>query len=235
MDFVGKILEKTLENKFGQSSSGYSDSPSQPPPSGYGYDSNPGYGAPPPPQDLPYPWIARWDARDQRYYFVNEQTGQTSWEHPGYGAAPASGYRDGYEGQGQGERSDHSGWKMAGGALAGVAVGAAGTALVMHEGEEIREDWDRAEDRVEEFPEDAARWTGEKVGEVEQIPENIEQDWDRAEDRIENGWDNAVDDVENAPENAAEWVGEQVGEVEQFGDRMENAYDQGEAEGRSDW
>jgi hypothetical protein len=115
------------------------------------------------------------------------------------------------------------------------------------------EDKERIEQNVEDFPEDAARWTGEKVcallsclqtdadnhgyqvGEVERIPENIEQGWDRTEDRIENKWDNAVDDVEDFPENAAGWAGRKVGEVEQFGDNIDYAYDEGRAEGRDDW
>jgi hypothetical protein len=111
------------------------------------------------------------------------------------------------------------------------------------------DDWDedkeRIEENVEDFPEDAAQWTGEKVcvctcsrpavlctdadkryqvGEVEAIP-----------DRIENKWDNAVDDVEDFPEDAAEWTGRKVGEVERFDDNIDNAYDEGRAEGRDDW
>ncbi|KAK9636386.1 hypothetical protein HCH54_009685 [Aspergillus fumigatus] len=124
------------------------------------------------------------------------------------------------------------------GAAAGAA-GLVGGAILMHEGEKIHEDWDekkeRIEQNVEDFPENAARWTGEKVGEIEAIPENIEQGWDRAEDRIEQKWDNAVDDIEEFPENAAEWTGRKVGEVEQFGDNIGNAYDEGRAEGRDDW
>lgn len=94
---------------------------------------------------------------------------------------------------------------------------------------------------MNDFPENAAHWTGEKVllynlvnrpgntddvqvGEAEQIPDNIEA-----------GWDNAVDNIEDAPENAAEWTGEKFGAVESFGDGLEDAYDEGEAEGRDDW
>lgn len=67
-------------------------------------------------------------------------------------------------------------------------------------------EWDNTKDRmeqnVEDFPEDAARWTGDKVGEVEAIPDNIEEGFDRFGDKIRDGYDDVVD----APENAANWV-----------------------------
>ena len=108
------------------------------------------------------------------------------------------------------------------------------------------QDWDQDKDRFEQsaadFPEDAAEWTGRRVGEVEQIPDNIEQGFDRFGDGIERKWDDAVDDVEDAPENVANWAGEKVGDVERFGDDVENygdgigdAYDQGRDEGRDDY
>ncbi|RLL94224.1 hypothetical protein CFD26_103186 [Aspergillus turcosus] len=234
---LGNIIEKVVEKASGSGGSGgsgggYSSYEQQP---SYGGQS---YGQPAPPQDLPYPWVARWDERDQRWLYVNEQTGERSSERP-YGGAPAYGERSygqpqpqssyGYEGgyeqqEPQQQHKDHS---MMYGA-AGAAAGLVGGALLMHEGEKIHDDWDedkeRIEENVEDFPEDAARWTGEKVGEVEAIP-----------DEIENKWDNAVDDVEDIPEDAAEWTGRKVGEVEQFGDNMDDAYDEGRAEGRNDW
>lgn len=113
--------------------------------------------------------------------------------------------------------------------------------------------WDDGVQDVEDFPEDAARWTGETVGAVESVPDRVEQGWDNAEDRVEQGWDNTedrveqgwdntVEAVEDAPENMAEWVGEGVGkvervgdEVENFGDEMESSYDQGRDEARYDY
>src|ERR1700761_5954124 len=56
---------------------------------------------------------------------------------------------------------------------------------------------DNAEQDVADFPDDAARWTGRKVGEVEDIPQDIENDYDRAKWGVENKFDNAVDDVED--------------------------------------
>ena len=55
---------------------------------------------------------------------------------------------------------------------------------------------ERVEERVDDFPNDAARWTGEKVQEVEDIPQDIEQDFDRAEDRVEDFGDRIEDDFD---------------------------------------
>ncbi|KAL3469594.1 hypothetical protein BJX99DRAFT_241050 [Aspergillus californicus] len=266
MNFLGDLVKDAIESKF---SGGSSQSQSAPQTENYNSSSGPGYGrseynsAPPAPQ-APYPWVSRWDDRDQRWYFLNEQTGQTSWEVPGSAPPGSGGYGGGYGNSGYGapqqqgyygggsggyaqegyyeqsqrqevpvqqeQKSSHTGLYVAG----GVAAGALGGALLMHEGEEIHDEFDedkaRLEQNVEDFPEDAARWTGEAVGEVEQVPDRIEDGFDDIGDNIED----AVDDVEDFPEDAARWTGEKVGEVEQFGDNMENAYDQGEAEGRSD-
>ncbi|ORZ15742.1 hypothetical protein BCR42DRAFT_42182 [Absidia repens] len=63
-------------------------------------------GHPPPPQ-VPDGWLALWDETSQRYYFVNQATGVTQWDHPqaqqqdsGY---PSSNYAQGttpFPGQG---------------------------------------------------------------------------------------------------------------------------------------
>jgi hypothetical protein len=87
---------------------------------------------------------------------------------------------------------------------------------------------------VENLPSDAARWTGRKVQDVEDIPQDIEYDYDRAKYRVEDGLEDAAEDVEDAPEDVAEWVGDKVGGVERFGDGIEDAYDQGRDEGRDD-
>ena len=78
------------------------------------------------------------------------------------------------------------------------------------------------------------QWTGQKVGEVESIPQNIEGDFDRFGNRIEGGFDNAVNDVEYAPEEVSNWAGRKVGDVERFDDNVDNAYDEGKYEGRYD-
>lgn len=245
MEFVEEIVEKVV----GPSDYGSSSAP-------------PAYEGPP----LPPPWIARWESEYQRWIYINEQTGERTWERPsyGYGAPPPQQY-GGYGGQqpyggsygppqeyrsesyqqeyvSEEPKRDHS-WAYG---AAGAAAGLVGGAILMHEGEKIHEKWeedkDRIENDIENFPQNAAEWTGEKVGEVERIPQDIENGIERAEDRVEQGFDNAVQDVENFPENAAGWVGEKVGEVERFGDEVENygesienAYDQGVAEGRGDY
>ncbi|OAL02928.1 hypothetical protein IQ06DRAFT_245717 [Phaeosphaeriaceae sp. SRC1lsM3a] len=261
MGFLGELVSEFTHS--GQSS----QHQGQPPSSG-------GSHGPPP---VSPPWFAEWDARDSRWLFVNQQTGERTFTYPGPGYAqqqgsyggPQGGYgygQGGYSNQGaynQGsynptnssyQQQEHE--KKSGGnglkyAAAGVA-GVAGGALLMHEGEEMKDDWERdkyrMENRVDEFgndisnfPENAAGWTGEQVGRVENYG-----------DRVENRFDNAVDDVEDFPENAARWTGEKVQEVEDipqdienkwdnavddvegFGGRMDQAYDDGRDEQRYD-
>ncbi|KAF2131015.1 hypothetical protein P153DRAFT_208906 [Dothidotthia symphoricarpi CBS 119687] len=207
------------------------------------------------------PWVAEWDGRDNRWMFVNQQTGERTYNHPGQGYGQQqqgnSGYgqgggyqqQQGNSGYGQGggyqqgqqeQKQGGNAWKYA----AGGAAGLAGGALLMHEGEEMN-GWDRDENRIandfENAPENAANWAGQEVGRV-----------DNFGDRVENKWDNTVNDVENFPEDAAQWTGEKVqavedvpqdienkwdnaaNDVDQFGDRMDNSYDQGRNEQRYD-
>jgi len=95
-------------------------------------------------------------------------------------------------------------------------------------------DWDQDKDRVEydarqgvddveNFPDDAANWTGRKVGEVEDIPQDIERKWD-----------DGVQDVEDIPDDVAGWTGRKVGDVERFDDNIDNSYDQGRDDTRYD-
>lgn len=150
---VGKIFEKVMDKESGSEGHHQQEYGSY---GGGGYGSAPPPG-PPPPEGLPYPWVGRWDERERRWYYVNEQTGQTTWERP-YGGGGPSGYppqqgygygQEGYRGEGgygqpqgygggygepQYEKKDnHTGLKVAG----GVAAGALGGALLMHEGDEI--------------------------------------------------------------------------------------------------
>jgi hypothetical protein len=115
-------------------------------------------GVPPPPQ-VPYPWRAIWEAQAGRYLFVNEQTGQRTFDFPqqyapqsqyggggGYGQGQGGygqdyprqgggygGQQVGYEPNAQPSKNHHYG-EMA---LAGAA-GLAGGAVLMHEGEKVR-------------------------------------------------------------------------------------------------
>lgn len=100
---------------------------------------------------VPPPWIAEWDARENRWFFVNRETGERTHHHPeersraggygggNYGGGYGGGYGQGYGGQNQGgygpppEKKDHHNRNMALGAAAGVLGGA----LLMHEGEKV--------------------------------------------------------------------------------------------------
>lgn len=101
------------------------------------YSSGPG--GPP----VPRPWIAQWDEREGRYFYINQETGERSWNLPYGGGAPGGGYygesQRGYEQsyyaqEQQQPRSDH---RVAYG-VAGAAAGLVGGALLMGEGEKIR-------------------------------------------------------------------------------------------------
>ncbi|KAL2413637.1 hypothetical protein ABEF95_002605 [Exophiala dermatitidis] len=193
------------------------------------------------PPSVPAPWVAEWDSQNGCWLYANRVTGQRTFERPQYSYQDAnlpnygSGYDRGYGGQAQGDyypqeppKESHTGRNMALGAAAGVLGGA----LLMHEGEKVEDKWDDAKytaendvangiQDVEDFPENAARWTGEKVQDVEDIPQDIE-----------NKWDNAVQDVEDIPEDISGWVGGKVGDIERFDDNIDNAYDQGRDDAR---
>ncbi|TKA77301.1 hypothetical protein B0A55_04340 [Friedmanniomyces simplex] len=192
----------------------------------------------PPPPQVPYPWRPHWDDRERRYIFVNEQNGERTWDFPGReGGYGGGGYerqevieeREYGQQQQQRQGGGHSGLMY--GAL-GAAAGLAGGAILMHEGDRIGDDYERdkyrVENDVEGFPDNAARWTGEKVQEVEDIPQDVEGGFDRFGRRIEGGFEDVVD----APEEVAGWAGRREGGVERYDDNIDNAYDQGRAEGR---
>ncbi|KAK4545101.1 hypothetical protein LTR36_003652 [Oleoguttula mirabilis] len=231
------------------------------------YESSNNNAAPPP--QVAYPWRAQWDDRERRYIFVNEQSGERTWELPnrgGYGnmqqETQTTTYYDeqrgggqqyggggqqygggGYSGEQRVYQSEEVEQKKSGGhglmyGAMGAAAGLAGGVFLAHEAGNVKDDYERdkyrVEDDVEDFPDNAAQWTGRKVGEVEDIPQDVEQGFDRFGNRIENGFDNMRDDVEDAPEDVAGWAGRKVGDVERFDDNVDNSYDQGKFEGRND-
>ncbi|KAF1912936.1 hypothetical protein BDU57DRAFT_339916 [Ampelomyces quisqualis] len=200
------------------------------------------------------PWYTEWDGRDNRWLFVNQQTGERTFTYPGPGyggqqggyGGPQGGYgqqnhggygnpgdyqqgsynpgNSGYQQQEHEKKQGGNGWKYAAAGAAGVAGGA----LLMHEGENIKHDYEhdkyRVENRLDEFgnditnlPENAASWTGEQVGRVEKF-----------NDRVENRFDNAVNDVEDFPEDAARWGGQKVQEFEDIPQDIENKWDNAE-------
>lgn len=97
-------------------------------------------------QQLPHPWVSRWDEREQRYIYINEMTGERSWTAPGQGQGYGGGggeFGQNYGGERQGEENQHGGGgggsNAAAWGMGGAAVGLGAGALLMHEGEEIGE------------------------------------------------------------------------------------------------
>lgn len=194
--------------------------------------SHPQYQGPPQP---PRPWRAEWDERDQRWFYVNAETGERTFNFPG---GQAGGYGSGGQQQ---QHKSHEGLY----ALGGLAAGAA----AMYEGEKIHRDWDQDKARMEgdihrdeqrvdqgfdnavqdvaDAPDDMARWAGRKVQDVEDVPQDVDNDVRRFDNRVDQGLDNAVDDV-------AGGVGDVVGSVDRFGDGVDNSFQQGEQQGRND-
>jgi len=153
MSFLSNIIgEFTNKGSQGQSEGGFGQQQQ-----GYGQQSNGGRPQP------PSPWIAEWDQYENRWIYVNQETGQRTHEFPqqqgggydsrGYGQGQ-SGYpqqapqygqqgtygQPGYAQQGgqyggepPQEEKSHSGRNVALGAVAGLAGGA----LLMHEGEKV--------------------------------------------------------------------------------------------------
>lgn len=147
MSFLGNIInEFTHKNQGSQQQGGYGQQGYGQqgrygvPQGGYGGQQG-GYndGRPHPPE----PWIAEWDQRENRWVFINRQTGQRTHEFPqggyenrGYGQ---QGYQQGGYGQGGYEQPppqqkvDHSARNTA----LGVGAGLLGGAVLMHEGHKV--------------------------------------------------------------------------------------------------
>lgn len=120
------------------------------------------------PPAVPPPWVARWDEQDRRWLYINEQTGERTFQHPQPAYPPQGQYpshqyppqgqypsqgqypppQSQYPGQGQ-YPSQGRPTASAPPAAAkpnhglaygavGVAAGLVGGALLMHEGEKIR-------------------------------------------------------------------------------------------------
>lgn len=82
--FVEKLFDSFTGDKHQQQQqSSYGGQPQQ----------NYGEGQP----QVSYPWVARWDDREQRYFYINEQTGERSW------TPPSQGQNQGYGGEQRGE------------------------------------------------------------------------------------------------------------------------------------
>lgn len=84
-------------------------------------------GPPPPGPPLPPGWHAEWAAQEQRYIFINQYTGERSWNHPGAGQGQGHSY--GAPQPPQPQQKNHT--LLAGGV--GAAAGLLGGAFLMHE------------------------------------------------------------------------------------------------------
>ncbi|OKL63726.1 hypothetical protein UA08_00356 [Talaromyces atroroseus] len=149
-----------------------------------------GAGGPP---SVPGPWVAQWAEQESTWIYINEETGERSWEAPLAGGP--GGYQqetfqqntyveetyqqdtyeqdtyrqDTYEQQNEGFAESAAAWT-------GEKVGE-----VEYDAHEVKED-------VEDIPEDIAGWVGRKVGDVERFGDEVDGAYDvgRAEGR--DGW-----------------------------------------------
>jgi len=254
MSFLSNMInEFTHKGSQPQNQGGYSGQQQ-----GYQQQSNSGRPQP------PAPWIAEWDQNENRWIYINRETGQRTHEFPqqygggydnrGYGQQGPPGYPQQnlqYEQQPQ-EKKSHTGRNVALGAVAGLAGGA----LLMHEGEKVEEKWDEdkylAEERVDsaryraDYDADRVENWGEQkvydgVQDVENFPENAArwtgekvQEVEDIPEDVDRKWDNFKQDVEDVPEDIAYGVGDVAGDVDRFGNRIGDAYDDGRDDQRYD-
>jgi len=59
---------------------------------------------------VPYPWVARWEDREQRYIYINEQTGERSFTPPGQNQGYSGGEQRGEYGYQQNQYSSGGGY-----------------------------------------------------------------------------------------------------------------------------
>lgn len=178
-----------------------------------GYSGYPPQQSSPQPPPVSPPWYAEWDSRDGRWFFVNQQTGQRTFDYPGpgpaqqpgsYGASPQQGGYGGYEQGGYGQGGYGQGGYGQGG-YSNQSASDPSRGSPPQEHKSGGNGWKYA----------AAGVAGLAGGAL-LIHEShkIEEGWDHTKERV----DDLGDDVANFPENAAGWTGEQVGRVENFGD-----------------
>ncbi|KAF3767470.1 hypothetical protein M406DRAFT_350577 [Cryphonectria parasitica EP155] len=152
------------------------------------------------PMDPPYvqpPWVTRWDDEAGRWIFINEATGERSFEKPvfeeaaeDFGRAEEHVERKWDDGVQDVEDlpEDAARWT-------GEAVGA-----VESVPDRVEDDFDRAEDKVErgwdntvdaveDAPEDVAGWVGEGVGKVERFGDEVGDFGDSMEASYDQGRD----------------------------------------------
>ncbi|OCK83392.1 hypothetical protein K432DRAFT_440883 [Lepidopterella palustris CBS 459.81] len=183
---------------------------------------------------VPYPWQARWDNEQGRWVFVNEQTGERTFDQASLGLRNEV-QNDEYRFDND-VRNDVN------------RVEDAPEDAAMWAGRKVQD--------IEDAPEDVANWAGRKE-------QDFDNDVNRFDNRVESRFDNAVNDVEDAPENVAGWLGRKIqdvedipqdikgdferpfqrvdqkidnaeGDIRRFDQSVESSYDQGREEGMRD-
>lgn len=145
MSFLNNIVEQFTHQGGGgggqqggyeQRQGGYSEQSYQ-----YQQNTNYGGGGNQGPPQCPPPWFAEWDNYQNRWIYINRETGQRTHEFPqgGYGQENRGYGGGGYQQQSYGsqppQQQSHTGRNVALGAVAGLAGGA----LLMHEGHKVGE------------------------------------------------------------------------------------------------
>ena len=69
-----------------------------------------------------------------------------------------------------------------------------------------------------DFSQDAAEWTGRRVGEAENVGNDVEQGFDEFGNRAERRFDDTVENIEDAPERVEQ-------NFDEFGNRVEARFD----------
>lgn len=136
------------------------------------------YDSRPDPPDVPWPWRPRWSDRERTYIFEHQETGEEVWDYDevirrtrggggGYDEERTETvYKERDDRWGGGRRDDHVSEEMV------------ETEDRRYDGGGYRGGYGR-----EGYAEEAARWAGRKVGEVEDIPNDVRYGFDR----VENG------------------------------------------------
>lgn len=165
---------------------------------------------PPPPPDAPWPWRARWDDGECRYFFLNENTGERRWDFPQDEVVTES--TTYYDDDRRGEYTDDR----------------------VYESQDVIDERERRNDGMMYGAMGAAAGIGAGALVAEEAG-RLEGDKWRMENDVEEGFDRVGDDIIDAPENVANWVGEKVGDVERYGDNIDYSYEEGKYEGREGW
>ncbi|CAN8103082.1 unnamed protein product [Discula destructiva] len=163
MSFIGEILEEVVGGGGGGGGGGNN------------YDRR-DEGAVDPPYVQP-PWVTRWDQAG-RWIFINEQTGEHSFERPIFEEAAED---FGREEQHMEQRFDNGVQDVEEFPEDHVEYD------VDRAEDKVEDGWDNTVDAVEDAPENLAEWVGEGVGRVEHAGDEVENFGDEIEGSYDQG------------------------------------------------